>query len=113
MKKNSNNKVKVVFYLNSEDKEFIKSQCEILQIKPSFFIRNAVLEKLDKPIFLKPIINLEIKKYIASFFKIGNNLNQIARKLNSNEKLLIIEQQTVLNAIENINNHILEVKSKF
>ena len=87
----SNTKVKVIFYLNSNDKEFIKSQCELLQIKPSFFIRNAVLEKLDKPIFTKPVIDLETKKYISALFKIGNNLNQIARKLNSNEKFLIID----------------------
>ncbi len=112
MKSNSNNKVKVVFYLNSEDKEFIKSQCQILQIKPSFFIRNAVLEKLNKPVFTKKVLDLDTKKYQAFLIRIGNNLNQIAKKLNSNTKFLIIDQQAVLDDIENIKNHIIEINSK-
>lgn len=112
MKSNSNNKVKVVFYLNQDDKEFIKNQCDLLQIKPSFFIRNAVLEKLGKPVFTKTVHNLDTKKYMAALIKIGNNLNQIAKKLNSNASFLIADQQTVLTEIENINNHILEIKSK-
>lgn len=112
MKQKANNKVKVVFYLNSEDKELIKSQCEILQIKPSFFIRNAVLEKLDKPVFIKTVHNLDTRKYQTSLIGIGNNLNQIAKKLNSNNQFLIADQQVVLNEIKHINNHIIEINSK-
>ena len=113
MNSNLNKKVKVVFYLNPDDKKFIKNKCELLQIKPSFFIRNAVLEKLNKPIFTKEIINLDTKKYTISLIRIGNNLNQIAKKLNSNAKFLIADQQTVLTEIENIKNHIIEINSKF
>lgn len=112
MKSNSKNKVKVVFYLNPEDKEFIKNQCEILQIKPSFFIRNAVLEKLNKPVFTKTVHNLDTRKYLTSLLRIGNNLNQIAKKLNSNAQFLIADQQTVLDEIKLINNHIVEINSK-
>jgi hypothetical protein len=112
MKLNSNNKVKVVFYLNTEDKEFIKNQCEILQIKPSFYIRNAVLEKLGKPIFTKVVHNLDTRKYQTSLIRIGNNLNQIAKKLNSNDQFLIADQQVVLDEIKHINNHIIEINSK-
>lgn len=112
MESNSNNKVKVVFYLNSDDKEFIKTQCEILQIKPSFFIRNAVLEKLGRPVFAKTVQNLDTRKYQSSLIRIGNNLNQIAKKLNSNAQFLIVDQQEVLNEIKNINNHIVEINSK-
>ena len=112
MKSNSNNKVKVVFYLNAEDKEVIKIQCESLQIKPSFFYRNAVLEKLGKPIFTKKVHDLDTKKYLTSLIRIGNNLNQIAKKLNSNEQFLIADQQVVLNEIKHINNHIIEINSK-
>lgn len=112
MNSNSNNKVKVVFYLNAEDKDFVKNQCELLQIKPSFFIRNAVLEKLNKPVFIKTIHDLDIRKYLTSLSLIGSNLNQIARKLNSNAKFLIEDQQIVLDEIKQINNHIIDIKSK-
>lgn len=112
MKTKSNNKVKVVFYLNQEDKELIKNQCELLQIKPSFFIRNTVLEKLNKPTFIKQTQNIETKKYISALIKTGVNLNQISKKLNSNAKFLIEDQQTVLDSIEYIKNHILEINSK-
>lgn len=112
MKSDSNNKVKVVFYLNAEDKDFVKDQCDMLQIKPSFFIRNAVLEKLNKPIFTKTIINLDTRKYLSELNKIGNNLNQIARKLNSNLELDLLDQRVVLNQIKNINTHITEINSK-
>lgn len=108
----SRNKVKVVFYLDKEDKEFINTQCELLQIKSSFFIRNAVLEKLNKPVFTNTVQNLETKKYVVELIKIGVNLNQIAKKLNSNAKFLISDQQKVLTDIENINNHIVEITSK-
>lgn len=112
MKLNSNNKVKVVFYLNLDDKVFIQNQCDLLQIKPSFFIRNAVLEKLDKSVYANPIHNLDTKKYTSALNIIGSNLNQIAKKLNSNAQFLIADQQTVLQEIERINNHIVEINSK-
>jgi len=112
MESNANNKVKVVFYLNLDDKVFIQNQCDLLQIKPSFFIRNAVLEKLNKPVFTNSIHNLDTKKYMAALNMIGNNLNQIAKKLNSNAQFLIADQQTVLHEIERINTHIVEINSK-
>jgi uncharacterized protein with von Willebrand factor type A (vWA) domain len=112
VKQGKTNKVKVIFYLNPIDKDLIKDQSEMLQITPSFFIRNAVLEKLSKPIFEKKVQNLETKNYLSALVKIGSNLNQIARKLNSNAKFLIADQQSVLKDISEINNHILEIKSK-
>lgn len=113
MKENiTENKKRVVFYINNEDKELLNNQCELLQIKASFFIRNAVLEKLGKPIFNVKKQDLNTKKYSSELLRIGINLNQIAKKLNSGTKFMIADQQTVLNEIKNINNHILEIKSK-
>jgi hypothetical protein len=112
MKSNINNKVKVVFYLNSDDKIYIQNHCDLLQIKPSFFIRNAVLEKLGKTTFTETVKNLDTKKYLATLNNIGSNLNQIAKKLNSNAQFLIADQQTVLKEIKSINEHIVEINSK-
>lgn len=105
-------KERVVFYLSKEDKELLTNQCELLQIKVSFFIRNSVLEKLGKPIFNIKKQDINTKKYTSELIRIGVNLNQIAKKLNSNAKFLIADQQAVLTEIKNINNHILEIKSK-
>jgi len=107
------NKERVVFYLNSEDKELLNNQCELLQIKSSFYIRNLVLEKLGQPIFNVKNQNLDTKKYSSDLLRIGSNLNQIARKLNSGDlKFLLKDQQILLDEIKKINNHILEIKSK-
>ncbi|MBO3097616.1 plasmid mobilization protein [Gelidibacter pelagius] len=108
----SNNKVKVVFYLNSEDKELLENQCELLQIKASSFIRNSVLEKLGKPIFEVKKRDLEIQNYLGLLLKIGVNLNQIAKKLNADAKFQIADQHKVLTDIESLKNHILEIKSQ-
>lgn len=105
-------KVKTVFYINKDDKELIKSQCDLLQIKPSFFIRNAVLEKLGKPVLEVKYVNIETKKYISLLMKIGVNLNQITRKLNSGVQFQIVDQKSVLTDIETLKNHILEINSK-
>ncbi len=111
---NRKNKVRIVFYLEEEHKEYIKSKCNLLGIKPSFFIRNAVLEKLGKKTFVPTIITSHIDtiKYIGQLLKIGNNLNQIAKKLNSNNKFLIADQQAVLRDIEYLKKHIIEINSK-
>lgn len=104
---------RVVFYLSFEDKELLINQCNLLQIKSSFFIRNCILKELGKPIFTPKLQNIDLKNYISELLKTGNNLNQIARHLNSKKaKFMIANQQTVLNEIKNINNHILEIKSK-
>ncbi len=108
----NNNKVKTVFYINKEDKDLVKSQCDLLQIKPSFFIRNAVLEKLKKPVFEVECVKIDTKIYISQLMKIGVNLNQIAKKLNSNAKFMIADQKEVLDNIKLITEHILEIKSQ-
>lgn len=106
------NKDKVVFYLSSEDKELLQNQCELLQIKASSFIRNCVIEKLGKPIFEVRRKNLDVEKYISQLLKIGVNLNQIAKKLNADAKFQIVDQRNVLEDIEFLKNHILEIKSQ-
>ncbi len=84
----------------------------MIQIKPSFFIRNAVLEKLGKPIFIPKTSKIDTNKYINQLLKIGNNLNQIAKKLNAGNQFLIADQQSVLNDIKKLKEHIIEINSK-
>lgn len=106
------NKDRVIFYLASEDKKLLVNQCELLQIKASFYVRNCVLEKLGKPIFEVNKKDLNVTEYTSQLIKIGVNLNQISKKLNSGVKFMIADQKVVLDEIEAIKNHILEIKSQ-
>ncbi len=108
----SKNKDRVVFYLNSEDKELLNNQCELLQIKASFYVRNCVIEKLGKPVFEIKRRSLEVQNYSSQLIRIGNNLNQIAKKLNSDVKFQIADQKVVLDEMEYLKSHILEIKSQ-
>ncbi len=109
---NSNNKKRVVFYIDAADKDVLFNQCKLLQIRPSFFVRNCVLEKLGKPIFVSTPVNLDTKKFSSELIKVGVNLNQVARKLNSGVAFSIADQRKVLNQIATLTNDILEIKSK-
>ena len=55
---------------------------------------------------------LNTKKYISQLLKIGNNLNQIAKKLNSGTKLKLAEESEVLTDIEAIKKHIILINNK-
>lgn len=108
----SKNKDRVIFYLASEDKILLNDQCELLQIKASFYVRNCVLEKLGRPIFEVKKKNIDVTNYTSQLIKIGVNLNQISKKLNSGVQFMIADQKTVLDDIQAIKNHILEIKSQ-
>jgi len=103
---------RVVFYLTKTNKELLINHCQLLNVKPTFFIRNLVLEKLGKPTFQPAKIDLNTNEYIKELASQGANLNQIARKLNSGNQFLIADQQDVLNQIELISKQILEIKSQ-
>ena len=105
-------KVKVCFYLSPIDQANFNNNCALLNIAPSVFLRQLVLEKLKKPLEENIHENLELKKYTYELFRTGNNLNQIAKKLNSGVKFVISDQQKVLDNIKNIITHIIEIKSK-
>lgn len=109
---NSKINERVVFNLSIEDKELLTNQCDFLQVSISFYVRNCVMEKLGKPIIEVKRQNIDVKNYSAQLLKIGNNLNQVSRKLNSGAKFMIADQKSVLNQIEALNNHILDIQSK-
>lgn len=109
---NDKNKKRIVFYLDMNDKILLNNQCELLKINASFFIRNCVLEKLGKPVLEVKQNNLETKNYMLQLFNIGNNLNQIAKKLNSNLDLKVVDQASLKTDIDTIKTHISEVTKK-
>ncbi|MDN3618616.1 plasmid mobilization relaxosome protein MobC [Polaribacter undariae] len=109
---NNQNKTRIVFYLDFNDKILLNNQCELLQVKASFYIRQCVLEKLGKPILEVKQKHLETKNYTLQLYKIGNNLNQISRKLNSGIKLKLTDEDLIINDIEELKKHIIDIQSK-
>lgn len=110
--KTSNELERVVFYLKIEDKELLYNHSALLKISNSFFVRNTILKELSKPTIQVRKRNLDTSNYIKSLMAIGNNLNQIARKLNSGYQFSLIDQQQLLDEIEKIIDHIQEIHSK-
>ena len=93
-------------------KELLFNQCNLIQVAPSFFVRNCVLEKLGKPALKVQPQNLDSKKYVSELMKVGVNLNQIVKKLNSGIKFITLDELKLQQEIENITNQILEIQSK-
>jgi len=108
----SNKKERVVFYLDEIDKESLFNHCTLIKVPPSFFIRNTMLEKLGKPVVKIQVENVDTKKYVSELIRIGVNLNQVARKLNSGASFAIADQRKVLEEMEALTSHILEIKSQ-
>lgn len=108
----SKKKLKVIFYLDEMDKELLFNHCQLIRVKPSFFIRNTILETLGKPVMKIQVENVNTKEYVSELIRIGVNLNQVARKLNSGASFAIADQRKVLNEMEALTSHILEIKSK-
>ena len=106
------NKEKVVFYLNPRDKNLLFEQAESLQIKASILVRNLVLQQIGKPVIKMHSTDLNTKEYLSGISSIGNNLNQIARKLNSDIKLRIIDEERLEDQIEELKEHIIEIIEK-
>lgn len=109
------NKVRVVFYMRPEDVDILKAYSQSLDIDNSQFIRNAVLEKLGRPTFKSnkcEMLNTASRTVVGQLFKIGNNLNQIAKKLNSGTKLLIEDESVMLSAIDALKVSIIEISNK-
>lgn len=106
------NKIRVVFYLDRDDKELLENQSKLTGVSASNYIRNCVLGNLGKPIYNPPKIDFNTKKYMLQLLRIGNNLNQISRNLNAGNKFVIADQQEVLNDLELLKNQLLEVKSE-
>ncbi|PCH78080.1 MAG: hypothetical protein COB98_01595 [Flavobacteriaceae bacterium] len=108
----NNKKIRVVFYLNPADKKLLKDHCGTLNIDTSNFIRFSILEKLGRPIIELKQNNIATKEYTGQLLSIGNNLNQIAKKLNTGNKFVIADQQSVLDNIKRLVDHIIDIKSK-
>ena len=74
--------------MNDEEYEFFRKQCEAYGFSQSEMIRTSLDNLVIKPVIKFSPVNKEllskIDELITEGKRIGNNLNQIARALNSN-----------------------------
>ena len=72
--------------LNDDEYESFLQRMEVYGMNQSAFIRKAISGASIRPIIVASLVNDEllaaIGKLTAEFGRIGNNLNQIARRLN-------------------------------
>lgn len=78
-----NRSVKKSFRFTKKEWLMVEEKCEVANITPTrYFQQIAIYGKSAKRDCLK-----EKQIYLGQIAKIGNNINQIARKLNSGEKI--------------------------
>jgi len=95
--------IKKSFRFTRNEWRLIEQKCEIAQITPTqYFQQVAVYGKTAKRKCLK-----EQKKYLGKIAMIGNNLNQIARHLNTHKKVELWMLQLLIKIEERLNERML------
>lgn len=91
--------------LNGDEYTKVLSKIERSGLSKQEYILSSILNKK-----IEERLNVDYFKLINEVNHVGTNLNQIARKLNSNESILkdeIIKNQTLLNQVlKNLNDQI-------
>lgn len=83
----TNRSHKITVRLSDDEYEQINVICEVLGLTYSQFLRRAALTvRFGQPIIQRSLDTETSQTLAWQFSRIGNNLNQIARKLNSGEK---------------------------
>ena len=76
-----NHKLRVVFYLDKDEKELLNSHVKLMNMSVSNYVRMHIQEKLEKPIFIPQKLDFSTKEYNRKILGMANNLNQIAHHL--------------------------------
>jgi len=103
MPSKENKNIKKSFRFTQSEWRLIEKKCEIAQITPTqYFQQIAVYGKTAKRECLE-----EQKKYLGQIAMIGNNLNQIARRLNTDNKVELWMVQLLIKIEEQLNERML------
>ena len=90
---------------DEEHAEFMR-QLKIYDMNQSEFIREAISGATIRPVIVASVINDEllsaIGKLTAEYGRVGNNLNQIAKSLNTYEQVDIHFIETTVNELRNM-----------
>lgn len=92
------------FWVDEDENRKINEKARLSKMKIGRYMRNAALKKEVIIYDLTSIFELS-----AQISRIGNNINQIAKKLNQGGRISSSEINYLYSSLENINNVIMEI----
>ncbi len=100
-----NNQLKI--YLSNEEKELFEKKRQLAKCKNmSLFIRKCILEKEIYIVDLEPFRDIQ-----GLLFNATNNLNQIAKRVNSTDVIYADDIKDMKNDIEHLSKEIWQIHS--
>ena len=105
MNENRKREKQIKFYVNEKEYEQIKKKVEKSKLKQQEYLIKSALNK-------KIIVIDGLKEILLELSREGNNLNQIAKKINEGEQRDIKEMKNKLNNLWNLVEKILKESNK-
>lgn len=105
MSENRKRDKQIKFYVNEKEYEQIKKNVEKSKLKQQEYLIKSALNK-------KIIVVDGLKEILLELSREGNNLNQIAKKINEGEQRDIKEMKNKLNNLWNLVEKILKESNK-
>jgi len=101
---NRKRNIQIKFWVNEDEYKRIIEKTLLSKMKIGRYIRNAALKKEIIVYDFTSIFELS-----AQISRIGNNINQIAKKLNQGGRISGSELSYLYSSLENINNILLDI----
>lgn len=105
MNENRKREKQIKFYVNEKEYEQIKNKVEKSKLKQQEYLIKSALNK-------KIIVIDGLKEILLELSREGNNLNQIAKKINEGEQKDIKEMKNKLNNLWDLIEKILKESNK-
>lgn len=104
MTENRKRNIQIKFWVNEDEYKRIIEKVLLSKMKIGRYLRNAALKKEIIVYDFTSIFELS-----AQISRIGNNINQIAKKLNQGGRISGSELSYLYSSLENINNVLLDI----
>ncbi|WP_409159706.1 plasmid mobilization protein [Pectobacterium sp. B2J-2] len=99
--------ISIQFRVNKAESEYLKSLVEASGLERGHYIRKEILN--SKPVIKRKMPEVNQKTYIQ-LSSLGNNLNQVAKKLNSNNDFDNIKVSETNFLIKQVSKRLLEIQ---
>jgi hypothetical protein len=101
---NRKRNIQIKFWVNEDEYKKVIEKVRLSKMQIGRYLRNASLKKEIVIYDLTSIFELS-----AQVSKIGNNINQIAKKLNQGGRISGSELSYLYSSLENINNVLMDI----
>ena len=95
---------RVLLTLNEQELQEIKEASEKAKMKPSVFVKELTLCQIHQNRFLSKDLESQLNEACLHLKRIGSNINQISRKINTEgiaEKEEVKQALSLINSLEN------------